>query len=427
MRSGRSSIDSTEGSVLTNNGDLDDDDDDDDDETRTLQPIRFNRDGADSFDTDDDEDSDRSSDCSGLAHPPLLITCLKDSIVHSLASSLIRQFLVERQASLQQYARLVCNKNSIPLRPRLRPTSLPPRSLTRNRLSLPTPSSVASALASSQRPVMSTASTYRSTPEPDIQLTGLLRVTPLRVMNSGSTVSFPSSPRRSQVPRPPSSSTERTATTLSGLERRNHPQQQQQPSISLIGVSVSNLPLQLTSSNTSQSTQNPARQTPSTGRFRSASTLHSNPPNNTETVTRLPPINIERLTNNVQLVINRSNTTSTGIGESMSAATRMASGASSGANHSLAARMRTPANAGKLSRNSRPMVDASNSNNPSSTSPARSMATTTISASALRNTAASRAHHHRQKRSLLTSKAPPMVTSSGAIDLPVRHVYQMTN
>ena len=384
--------------------------------------MQFNRDDADSFDTDDDEDSDHSSNCSRLAHPPPLITCLKDSIVHSLASSLLRQFLAERQASLQQYAKLVCNKNSVPLRPRLRPTSLPPRSLARNRLSLPTPSSVTLAHVSSQRPVMSTASTFRSTPEPDIQLTGLLRVTPLRIMNTGSTASFPSSPRRPQAPLPPASSTERTATTLFGVDRRH---QQQQPFISLIGVSMSNLPLQLTSSSTSQ---NPARQTPSMGRFRSASTLHSNPAN-TETITRLPPINIERLTNNVQLVINRSNTTSTGIAESMSATTRLASGASASTTHSLAARMRTSANAGKLARNSRPAGDASNSNNLSSTSPARSMASTTLSSSALRNTVASRVHQQQQrrKRALLNSKAPPMVPSSGTLELPVRHVYQLTN
>jgi hypothetical protein len=303
------------------------------------------------------------------------------------------------------------------LRPKLRPSSLPPHSLSQNRLSLP----LGSTNALSQQHQMSiTSLPFRSTPEPNVKLTSLLRVTPLRISNSVSISTIPASPRKSQLPPPPPPPLiERTSTTLAN-EKRNQQQ------ISLIGTAVGNLPLQLSLS-TPQSSQNQTRPTPSTWRYRSATTINSNI-QNLEPVTRLPPITIERLISSEQLMNNRSNTITSAIVESMPPATRAVSGVSTGSNGSATVKVRTPANLGKLQRTSRPITITSTKdlNNASSTISTRSITTTTIPTTALRPTAATRTHHHhyqqQQKRPLLTTKAPPPPPPSGPIKVPATHI-----
>ncbi|CAF1446646.1 unnamed protein product [Rotaria sp. Silwood1] len=432
--SGRSSIDSIEGSELTNNSDLDDDDD----ATNTILDGHFSGTAADSFDTD--EDDDENNDFSlGIStkhhrhhhlhskHPQLLIKCMKDSIVNSLASELLKQFLFDQQLLLQQYAKLICSRNAIKLRPKFRPYSLPPRSLSQNRFSLPTASSIAATSALLQI----TPFPIRSTPEPGMKLTGLLRVTPLRITNSGPNTNAPTSPRKSQIPPslppplPPPPSTERTPTSLI-LDKRNQQQ------ISLIGISVANPPShQLAIATTPQSSQSQIRQTPSTYRYRSATTINTNI-QNTESNTRLPPINIERLTSNDQLTLNRSNTTTSIIVESIPPVTRAVSGTSTGSNLSSTIKIRTSANLGKLQRASRPIsmssiTTTSNNNNnkdlnnSSSTSPARSITTANPSSSSLKTTAATRTQQQQQKRPLVTTKAPPP-PSPGVIKVSAPHI-----
>jgi hypothetical protein len=427
--SGRSSIDSIEGSDLTNNSDLDDteDDLDDADATNTLLGDRFSGGGADSFDTDedDDENGDCSSDISTRdrrKHPQFLIKCLKDSIINSLASSLLQQFLNRQQPLLQRYAKHVCAKNSIKLRPKLRPSSLPPRSLSQNRLSLQIGASMTSTFQ--QHQIMITSLPFRSTPEPNIKLNSLLRVTPIRITNSVPITTASASPRKSQTqipPPPPPPSTERMSTS-SAIEKRNQQQ------ISLIGTAVTNLPLQLTLSTPQPSSQTQMRQTPSMWRYRSATTITSNT-QNFEPITRLPPITIERLISSDQLMINRSNTITAAIVESIPQPIRAVSGTSTGSNFSATAKLRTLTALGKLQRTSRPISISSNKdlNNSSSTSPARSI-TAAIPSTTLRTTAASRTlhHHHPQqhhKRPSISTKAPPPPPPSGAIKVPATHIY----
>ncbi|CAF2091166.1 unnamed protein product [Rotaria magnacalcarata] len=431
--SGRSSIDSIEGSEL-NNSDLDDDDD----ATNTILDDHFSGTAADSFDTD--EDDDENNDFSlGIStrdrskhrhhhlhskHPQLLIKCMKDSIVNALASELLQQFLSDQQLRLQEYAKLICARNAIKLRPKLRPYSLPPRSLSQNRFSLPTASSIAATSALLQIAPFP----IRSTPEPGMKLTGLLRVTPLRITNSGAGSNAPTSPRKTQIPPslpppppPPPPPTERTPTSLI-LDKRNQQQ------ISLIGISVANPPShQLTITTTPQSSQSQIRQTPSTFRYRSATTVNTNI-QNIESNTRLPPINIERLTSNDQLTINRSNTSTTVIVESVPPATRAVSGTSTGSNLSSTVKLRAPANMGKLQRSSRPISISSinnnkDLNNSSSTSPARSITAANVSSSSLKTTTVSRTQqHHHQKRPLVTTKAPPP-PGPGIIKVPAPHIF----
>ena len=263
---------------------------------------------------------------------------------------------------------------------------------------------------------------FRSTPEPNVKLTSLLRVTPLRITNSVPFSTVPASPRKSQLPPPPPPPfIERTSTSLA-IEKRNQQQ------ISLIGTAVGNLPLQLSLS-TPQSSQNQIRQTPSAWRYRSATTINSNI-QNPEPITRLPPITIERLMSSEQLMNNRSNTITAAIVESIPPSTRAVSGASTGSNVSATVKVRTSAPLGKLQRASRPITISSSKdiNNSSSTSSTRSITTTTIPSTALRTTAATRTHHHhhhhqqQQKRPLLTTKAPPPPPPSGAIKVPATHI-----
>lgn len=425
--SGRSSIDSIEGSEITNNSDLDDDDDDLDDATNTYQGDRFSS-GAngDSFDTDEDEDenADNRSDISirdRRRRPQFFIKCMKDSIINCLTTSLFQQFLLDRQVLIQRYARYLYARNSVKLRPKLRPSSLPPRSLSQNRLSLPIASSIASSNISSQmpHPMLLISSPFRATPEPNMKLTSLLRVTPLRVSNSIPMPNVPASPRKSQVSVPGSSamtvSVERTSTSLA-IDKRNQQQQ-----ISLIGTAVSNLPLPLTLS-TPQPSQTPTRPIQPTWRFRSATTINSNI-QNSDSVPRLPPITIERLLSSDQLMINRSNTIAAAIVESVPSATRAVSGTSTGSNLSSTTKLRTLNNTGKLQRTSRPVTISSNKdlNNSSSTSPARSITTTTT----LKSTPITRAHpsqqQQQQKRPLVSTKGPPPPPPANVIKVPASH------
>jgi hypothetical protein len=200
--------------------------------------------------------------------------------------------------------------------------------------------------------------------------------------------------------------------------------------MSLVGTAVVNPPSsQLTVTTTPQSSQNQVRQTPSTYRYRSATTMITNT-QNVEPNTRLPPINGERLTSNDQLVINRSNTTTASIIESIPPATRAVSGTSVGSNLSSTTKLRTLTNAGKLQRTSRPTINSSINNNkdlnhPSSTSPARSITATTAPSSSLRTTAVTRTQQQQQqhqKRPLVTTKAAPP-PPPGVLKVPAPHIW----
>jgi hypothetical protein len=352
---------------------------------------------------------------------------MKDSILNSLATELLQRFLSDQQPLLQRYAKFICARNAIKLRPKLRPYSLPPRTLSQNRYSLPTASSIATTSALLQL----TSVPIRSTPEPGMKLTGLLRVTPIRITNSGSGINNTStSPRKSQIPPslpppplPPPPPTERTPTSLM-IDKRNQQQ------ISLVGTAVVNPPSSQVSVTTApQSSQNSTRQTLSTSRYRSATTTNTNI-QNAEPNPRLPPINIERLTSNDQFIINRSNTTTTINAESIP---RAVSGTSIGSNLSSTVKLRTLTNAGKLQRTSRPTAISSinnnnykDLNNSSSTSPARSVTATTAASSSLRTTAATRTQQQQQqqhqKRPLVTTKGPPP-PPPGVIKVPASHIW----
>jgi hypothetical protein len=405
---------------------------DEDDASNTISDDRFSGGAADSFDTDEDDDENnaRSSDISTRdyskhhhhshsKHPQFLIKCMKDSIVNSLATELLQRFLSDQQPILQRYAKSICARNSIKLRPKLRPYSLPPRSLSQNRYSLPTASSITATSALLQL----TTLPIRSTPEPGIKLTDLLRVTPLRITNLGSNTNPPSSPRKSQIPPslppppPPPPTIDRPPTSLI-IDKRNQQQ------ISLVGTAVVNPPSsQLTIMTTSQTSQNPIRQTPSAYRYRSATTMNTNI-QNIEPNTRLPPINIERLASNDQLTLNRSNTMTTTMVESIP---RAVSGTSIGSNLSSTIKLRTFANMGK--RTTRPVTISSISNNlkdlnnSSSSSPARSITAATAPSSSLRTTAATRTQQaQQQKRPLVTTKAPPP-PPPGIIKVSATHTW----
>jgi hypothetical protein len=325
---------------------------------------------------------------------------MKDSIVNTLASDLLQRFLSYQQPLLQRYAKLIYEKNSIKIRPKLRPNSLPPHSLSQSRFSYPTATSALLQMPSTP---------YRSTPEPDMQ--GLLLVTRLHTTNSALGTHTLTSPRKSKIS-PLSYQTERTPTSLA-MDKRNQQQ------ISLIGTAVANSPLsQLTTTQTPQSSQNQLRQTSSIYRYRSATTL------NTEPNTRLPPINIERLINNDQLTINRSNTTTSGGVDSIPPPTRAVSGTSIGSNPSSVVKLRTLNNVGKHQRSSRPLTISSinNNNNSSATSPTRSITTTTIPSSSLRTTAATRTQHQHHKRPLITAKTRPPPSPS-ILKLSAPHIW----
>ena len=429
MNSGRSSLDSTEGSDTTNNFDLDDDDNelDDTDVTHITVGDRFAvASGGDSFDTDedDDENGDFSLDISRSTrtrHPRYLIKSVRETIIKSLVSSLLQTFLTEQQSPLQRYAKALCTKNSVALRHKLRPSSLPPRGHSQNRYSLPVNTSNVSTF---QQQLINAQSAFRATPEPTLELKSILRVTPLRNTNPVpmTAAAALTSPRKSQVTLPPPP--ERTSTSLA-IEKRN-PQQ-----IALVGTAVTNLPIQVTLS-TPQPSQTQARQTPSTlWRYRSATTINSNI-QNPEPITRLPPISIERLSSSDQLVINRSNpppppaTTTTAIVEPIPPVTRIVSGNSTGSNFSSTVKIRTLPNTGKLQRPSRPVTISSNKdlNNSTSTSPARSITTSNIPSSALKTTAITRSQPQ-QKRPPITSKNRPPQPSN-TLKVPSTHLRQMT-
>ncbi|UJR33150.1 hypothetical protein I4U23_020607 [Adineta vaga] len=379
--SGRSSIDSIEGSELTNNSDLEDDLDDAH-AANTYPDDRFSDDAHDSFDTDDDDDEngDCSSDRSTYGrtkHPQFLIKCLKDNIISTLASACLQQFLTDQQSLLQRYAKQVCAKHSVVFRRKLRPSSLPPHPLSQNRLSLPVGSSTN--YSSQQYQTSITSSPFRSTPEPNVKLTSLLRVTPLRVTNSiPNNATAPTSPRKSQIP---PQSIERTATSLTN-EKRIPTQQQQQ--ISLIGTAVGNLPIQLSLS-TPQTSHNQARPAAPAWRYRSATTLNSSTQNFEPTI-RLPPITIERLFGSEQSINTRSNTISTSITDTIPPATRAVSGTSTGSNASVSVKPRLSTTVGKLQRLTRPLTitSAKDLMNASSINPTRTITTTSISSTAFR-------------------------------------------
>lgn len=422
-------MDSIEGSELTNNSDLDDDDDDD--ANSTIQDDRFSGGATDPFDTDDedDENNDRFSDISKRnrfhsKHPQFNIKCMKDGIVNNLARDLIQRLLSDQQVFFQRYVKLLCARNSIKLRPKLRPYSLPPRSLSQNRYSLPTASSITATSALLQI----TTLPLRSTPEPGMKLTDLLRVTPLRLTSIAASINSSTSPRKSQIPPalppppPPPPPTERIPTSIL-IDKRNAQQ------ISLVGTAVVNPPssqllVTTTTTSTLQTSSNPIRQIPSAHRYRSATTINTNVPNS-EVNTRLPPINIERLMSNDQITINRSNTITTTMVESIP---RAVSGTSIGSNLSTTTKLRTLSNAGKLQRSSRPVTTSSINHNTkdlnnsiSSASPVRSITATTGPSSSLRTTAANRTQQ--QKRPLVTTKAPPPPSSSGVIKVPAPHIW----
>ncbi len=263
---------------------------------------------------------------------------------------------------------------------------------------------------------------FRGTPEINIELNDLLRVTPLRIINPIPITTGSTSPRKSQIQVPPPQlPIERTSTSLAN-EKRNQQQ------ISLIGTAVSNLPIQVSLS-TPQPSQTQTRQTLSTWRYRSATTTNSNI-QNLEPITRLPPITNERVFSNDQLMINRSNTITAAIVESNPQATRAVSGASTGSNFSSIAKLRTLTNVGKLQRSSRAITISSNKdlNNSLTGSPTRSITTTTIPTTILKTTAVTRANQQQQqqqqqqKRPILTTKAPPPPPSSGAIKVPATHI-----
>ncbi|CAF0796111.1 unnamed protein product [Didymodactylos carnosus] len=264
---GRSSIDSIEGSELTNS-DLDDQDDEDvNNKDQFADDIKSN-----SFSTngDDDEDSSQLSN-RNLKHqrrkqqqlkpPPSAappIKCLKDSIVSTLANLILKQFFNDYQPLLNRYAKLVCQKNGTLLTPSsgistttidrlprpLRPYSLPPRSLSQNRLSLPTSTSITTTtLMNNNSIVLSNTQDLikglRLTPDPsDISLTGLLRVTPCRLSNvyqstPPTTNTTATSTNSTTSPRKPP---ERILTS-SAIEKR----QPQINLISMIGTAVGSL------------------------------------------------------------------------------------------------------------------------------------------------------------------------------------------
>ena len=413
MNSGRSSVDSIEGSDLTNNSDFDDDDTD---VTRITVGDHFSGAGGDSFDTDedDDENGDYSVDITRsnrTKYPRYLIKSVKEAIINSLILSLLQPFLTEQQPLIQRYAKQLCARDSVVLRQKLRPSSLPPRSHSQNRYSLPGNTSNMSLF---QQQMINAQAAYRATPEPTLELKSLLRVTPLRNTNPVSMTAATAmiSPRKSQVilqPQP-----ERTSTSLA-IEKRN-PQQ-----ISLVGTAVVNLPLQLTLS-TPQPSQSQTRQTPSSAwRYRSATTISSNS-QNPEPITRLPPITIERLSSSDQLVITRPP-------EPPPPVTRIVSGNSTGSNFSSTVKIRTLPNNGKLQRPSRPVTISSSKdlNNSSSTSPARSITTTNIPSTALRTTAITRSQPQ-QKRTPNAGKTrpPPPTVSSNTLKVPTTHIRQIT-
>ncbi|CAF1445776.1 unnamed protein product [Adineta ricciae] len=412
--SGRSSVNSIEGSELSNNSDLDNSD-----VTKTISDEHSRKTGVDSFDSDDDEDEnhEESSDSSTrddiqqhykyARNPQLMIKCMKDNIVNTLANKLLQRFLSEQQPLLQRYGKLLYEKNSIKLRRKLRPNSLPPHSLSQNRFSYPS-------VTNTQIQISSTP--YRSTPDPDMK--GLLLVTRLHTTNFSSNQPMSTSPRK-----PRTSSTlfvgERTATSLA-LDKRNQQQ------ISLIGTAVPCPSANQSMINTTS--QNPTRQSSSNYRYRSAttSTIHTEPPNN-----RLPPINIERIINADQTTMNRSTTASSGMIDSIPPATRAVSGTSIASNPSSAVKLRIANNLAKVQRTSRPLSISSinNSkdfNNLSSTSPTRSMTTTPAPSTLLRTTAITRIHHQHQqqqhsKRSLMTTKSRPPPSPS-ILKLSVTHI-----
>ncbi|CAF2835698.1 unnamed protein product [Rotaria sp. Silwood2] len=428
IASGRASIDTIDGSDLSDNSDLDNDNEFDDAyTTSTILGDRFSTSGADSFDTDDIDDENGNYSLAISKHnrtknPQSSIKCLKDSIINTLASSIIQKFLSDEQSFLQRYIKNVCANNSIRLRTESRPSSLPSRSSSLNRLSQ---STMPTNFSLQQNPTMTTLSPARSAPEANIELACFLQIKGLHGINSNSNHIIPtssSSPRKSLTSTPHSSiRLERTLTNLS-IEKRNQQQQQQ---ISLIGTAIANLPLQLISSTQKSSqTQTQTKQTSSTRHHYSAITNSSNI-QTLESITRLPPIPNEHIITNDSLMINRSNTIATAIIESIPPVTRIASGKSTTSSFSFTTKSRAHANVGKLQRSSRTIIVTSNKdlNHSPSISPARSIATTSIASATLKTTALTRTHQQQpQKKSLITTKSAQPSSSSTAIKISATHI-----
>ncbi|CAF0744278.1 unnamed protein product [Rotaria sp. Silwood1] len=425
--SGHSSIDTIDGSELSDDSDLDNHNEFDDAyTTSTILGDHFSTSGADSFDTDDIDDENGNyslaiSKRNRTKYTPSSIKCVKDSIINSLALSILQRFLTDEQPLLQCYIKNVVANNSIRIRTEPRPSSLPSRSSSLNRLSQPI---IPTNFSLQQNPTMTTSSPSRSTPEANIELACFLHIKGLHGTNSNTNhilTTSSSSPRKPQTVASNSSTRiERTLTNLS-IEKRNQQQQQQQ--ISLIGTAIANFPLQLISS-TQKSSQSQTRQTSSTRRHYSATINNSNT-QNLESITRLPPIPNEHIITNDPLMINRSNTITTAIMESIPPVTRVVSGKSTTSTFSSTTKLRTHANVGKLHRPSRSIIITSNKdiNYSPSISPTRSIATTTIPTATLKTTALMRTHQQQsQKKSLITTKSTQPSSSSTAIKMSATHI-----
>ena len=392
---------------MTNNSEIDDDDELDD-ASNTISGDNFDGSGAaDSFDTDedDDENGDYTSNIPKQNHtkyPQFFIKCVKDSVVRSLASTLFQQFLDLVQPSLQTYAKNVYTKNSIIIRPKLRPFSVPSRPPSQTRSSA---SVIPSNPSIQQHQTTMTPLPSRSTAESDRKLTSLLSVVSLSHSKTTPITTASLSPRKSQVLAPYLTSTNDRSSTSALIEKRHHhhhqQQQQQQRQISLIGTAIASHSLQFSLS-TPQSSQSQMRQNLSTRRQYSAT------PNNfniqhAESATYLPPVSIERGIGNDQLITNGSNTITAAMIGSSPLVTRAVSSRSNGSNILSAAKIRAHTNVTKLQRVSRSTVIPSNKdfNNSRSTSPARStLTTTTISPAILKATAIKRTHQQQQQKNL---------------------------
>ncbi|CAF4445101.1 unnamed protein product [Rotaria socialis] len=412
--SGRSSIDSIEGSTLSDISDLDNHDVLDDTDTSTIMYGHFSGSEANSFDTDDDDDENINYSLTQTKRnrtkdPQRFIKCLKDSIINSLASTLIQKFFVDEQALLQRYARIARANNSIIIRTEPRPSSVPPRSSPQGRTSQTT-----------IQPNFPMPPAYRPTTDTSTELESILHVKRLGGIKSNpnqtATVS-PSSPRKPQGSLPPTPiRVERISTSLS-MEKRNQQQ------ISLVGTAITNPPPQVILS-APQSSQAHTRQTTTTTRRHGSATTISSTTQSSDSIIRLPPILSEHLNNNDSGMINRSHTISTTIIESVPTATRIVSSKSTTSNFSSAAKARAFPNFGKLQRTSRSIIIAPNkdfSNSPS-ISPIRSI-TANISSNILKTTAAARSHQQPQQKSFVTTKSSPPSSSSTAIKVPATHMY----
>ncbi|CAM4797310.1 unnamed protein product [Rotaria magnacalcarata] len=416
--SGRSSIDSIEGSALSDISDLDNHDVLDDTDSSTIMYGHFSGSEANSFDTDEDDDENinyslNQTKRNRTKDPQRFIKCLKDSVINSLASTLIQRFFVDEQALLQRYARIVCGNNSIRLQTERRPSSVPSRSSPQGRTSQTT--------TQPNFPMTTMPPAYRSTTDTSTELESILHVKRLGGIKSNpnqTVTASPLSPRKPPGSLPPTPiRVERTSTSLS-MEKR-HQQQ-----ISLVGTAITNPPPQVTLSAPQSSQAHTRQTTTSTTRRHGSAITISSKTQSSDSIIRLPPILNEHLNNNDSGMINRSHTISTTLIESAPTATRIVSGKSTTSNFSSATKVRTLANFGKFPRPSRSIIIAPNkdfSNSPS-ICPIRSIASN-ISSNILKTTAAARSHQQPQQKSFVTTKSSPPSSSSTAIKVPATHIY----